>query len=175
MEARNRELDKGDYKGRMTQCIAADCPCKPCWNPHDCGGYGTRNGVYQHIPYMACLTNWVSGCPEADERKPEHKIVRGRCVRCGWRKPPRRDDRPFVRARNRSFHHNLQEMALTGFGVKRLALNEKYETCWTVDYEWCATMRFRNGVVDTVYGYGQKDEPPHFWSDERKSGREKVE
>ena len=84
MLVRDKSLPKSDYKGRPTQALDSLCPCRPCWNPHDCG-YIDSQGKW-HIR-MECATRWNHGCPSV--RDPSHLLPpRVRiCKRCGARKP----------------------------------------------------------------------------------------
>lgn len=34
---RDKMLPKSDYKGRPTEASDELCPCRPCFNAHDCG------------------------------------------------------------------------------------------------------------------------------------------
>jgi len=44
------KLAKG-YKGRPTLAIDKECPCKPCYNPHET------------IYGMVCISSYLTGCP----------------------------------------------------------------------------------------------------------------
>ncbi|MBA7542409.1 hypothetical protein ES705_34730 [subsurface metagenome] len=93
MKVRDRLLDKIEYKGRLTEASDKVCPCRTCWNPHDCG-YRGGNGKWMTVMY--CVTNYKSGCPHDIIRrlpKPIH-IIRAKaggkgqtriCLRCGQR------------------------------------------------------------------------------------------
>ena len=84
MLVRNKMLDKAEYKGRPTEASNRDCPCKPCYSPHDCG-YIAHDGKW--VARMVCLTRHSRGCPA--ERVPIHVYtsVRGKvCLRCGCRR-----------------------------------------------------------------------------------------
>jgi hypothetical protein len=93
MKVRDRLLDKREYKGRLTEAADKICPCRVCWNPHDCG-YRGGNGKWMTV--MRCVTNYKSGCPHDINKKlprPIH-IVRAKagskgqtriCLRCGQR------------------------------------------------------------------------------------------
>lgn len=91
MKVRNRLLDKREYKGRLTEVADKMCPCRVCWNPHDCG-YRAGNGKW--ITVMRCVTNYKSGCPfDANKELPRPiHIIRAKagrrgqtriCLRCG--------------------------------------------------------------------------------------------
>ncbi len=96
MEARDRTEKKTDYKGRPTACCESVCPCRPCWNAHDCGYndrvYRDGNWVSNRwVERMECATRHNDGCP-SPKPEPEHVYVseRGRvCKRCGARRPPK--------------------------------------------------------------------------------------
>jgi len=91
MKVRNRLLNKREYKGRLTGAADKMCPCRICWNPHDCG-YRAGNGRW--ITVMRCVTNYKSGCPFGINKelpRPIH-IIRAKaggkgqtriCLRCG--------------------------------------------------------------------------------------------
>ena len=83
MLVRDKTKRKTEYKGRMTWAVDALCPCRPCFNAHDCG-YNTFLGW--HID-MHCATNWNSGCP-VPRPELEHVFTpHGRvCRRCGARR-----------------------------------------------------------------------------------------
>jgi len=99
MEARDRTQLKTEYKGRLTACCDRSCPCRPCWNPHDCGyeqRVYNRNGLWtsnKHIVHMECATRHNQGCPDLLP-EPEHIYKSDRaniCRRCGY---SRRQSRP---------------------------------------------------------------------------------
>jgi len=91
MKVRDRLLDKREYKGRLTGAADKMCPCRVCWNPHDCG---YRGGNGRWIMVMRCVTNYKSGCPHDINKelpRPTH-IIRAKaggrgqtriCLRCG--------------------------------------------------------------------------------------------
>lgn len=93
MKVRDRLLNKGEYKGRLTEAADKMCPCRVCWNPHDCG-YRGGNGKWMTV--MRCVTNYKSGCPHDIIKrlpKPIH-VIRAKaggkgqtriCLRCGQR------------------------------------------------------------------------------------------
>lgn len=102
MLVRDRTLPKTEYKGRPTEASDNLCPCRPCYNAHDCG-YEQRvydkNGQWvsnKHVAKMECATRYNRGCPHV-KPEPEHIFTpRGRvCKRCHYRKPstqmPRRE------------------------------------------------------------------------------------
>ena len=87
MKVRDLTLKKSEYKGRETDACDAVCPCRPCYNAHDCG-YTNSQG--KQVINMECATRWNCGCPDPMP-KPEHITVgEGRkCKRCGgWKEVP---------------------------------------------------------------------------------------
>ncbi len=82
MLVRDQTKPRTEYKGRPTQAMDANCPCRSCWNPHDCGYINSQGKWYVH---MECATRWNGGCPRPTPQA-EHIIpVRcHRCRRCGW-------------------------------------------------------------------------------------------
>lgn len=85
MKVRDLSLSKTEYKGRLTEALDNFCPCRPCWNAHDCGRLNSQ-GKWEMRMY--CATNWNRGCPPDEERKPTHEIPAGKrkCIRCGAHK-----------------------------------------------------------------------------------------
>lgn len=80
MKVRDRTKSSSEYKGRSTYAIDKYCPCRSCWNSHDCGKF---EGGRWHAN-MACATNYNTGCPNPLP-EPQH-IWKGKtCVRCGAR------------------------------------------------------------------------------------------
>ena len=86
MNVRDKSLPKTDYKGHEGWALDQFCPCRPCWNMHDCGHLNSQ-GKWQS--FWHCATNWNSGCP--DDNEPVHLFPEGKrkCVRCGAPKPKR--------------------------------------------------------------------------------------
>lgn len=94
MKVRDGMFKKTEYKGRETDAAHEDCPCMPCYNAHDCGGYKTiyttdpaTGRVRQRAEWnveMRCATRENGGCPHP-RGTPEHiYTARGRkCKRCG--------------------------------------------------------------------------------------------
>ena len=86
-------MDKREYKGRLTEAADKICPCRVCWNPHDCG---YRGGSGKWMTVMRCVTNYKNGCSFDINKKlprPVH-IIRAKaggkgqtrvCLRCGQR------------------------------------------------------------------------------------------
>lgn len=83
MIVRNLTLKKTDYKGHPCYASGGFCPCRPCFNPHDCT---PPNPVYSKKAYsdiFHCATNWSSGCPQP-KPEPTHEFNRqGYCKKCG--------------------------------------------------------------------------------------------
>lgn len=86
-----RDRTKTEYKGRLTDALDEFCPCRRCYNPHDCG---YRNSVGRWIINMQCLTRYHSGCPDPKPKpvhiikcKPERRRsdLAVKCYRCGQR------------------------------------------------------------------------------------------
>jgi hypothetical protein len=77
---RDRSLPASEYKGRPTQCCDSLCPCRPCWNAHDCG-YRNYGGW---VTRMECATRYNNGCP-SPKPEPSHQANKAgtRCIRCG--------------------------------------------------------------------------------------------
>lgn len=84
MKVRDRTMLATGYKGRPTDALDSECPCRACYNAHDCG-YGAYGG---HVVAMECATRWNNGCPNPLPT-PKHVFtsVRGKvCRRCGGRR-----------------------------------------------------------------------------------------
>lgn len=82
MKVRDRLLDKREYKGRLTEAVNEMCPCRICWNAHDCG---YRGGNGEWIVVMRCVKNYKNGCPHNINKKlprPIH-IIRAKAGRKG--------------------------------------------------------------------------------------------
>lgn len=80
MEVRNRLFKLADPLGRLTDATDEECPCRPCFHPHDFG-YRPQQGGY--IIQMRCLTREKGGCP-TEKPAPEHFYTKsGTCKRCG--------------------------------------------------------------------------------------------
>ena len=60
MKVRDRTYKVTDYKGRWTEAVDAECPCRRCYNAHDCG-YRRTDGIW--VTSMECATNHSNGCP----------------------------------------------------------------------------------------------------------------
>lgn len=78
---RDKTKSKTEYKGRDTYAVNPECPCRSCWNSHDCGRI---NSVGKWVACVHCATNWNSGCPSAFTTRHMIKNNRSRkCSRCG--------------------------------------------------------------------------------------------
>ncbi|OPZ82971.1 MAG: hypothetical protein BWY76_02505 [bacterium ADurb.Bin429] len=90
---------RGSFRRRPTRVVDKDCPCRPCYHPHD---FGESDHTGNHYPDLRCATNCNHGCPTPNAGKvnalghpilpyptPEHVYSgRGRvCKRCGFRRP----------------------------------------------------------------------------------------
>ncbi len=84
MIVRDRTQPKTKYKGRPTDARDELCPCRPCYNAHDCG---RRNTVGQWRPDMQCATRYNGGCPDNLRKTEPSHVYRGPrgkvCLRCG--------------------------------------------------------------------------------------------
>ncbi len=69
MRVRDKLLPKSEYLGRPTEACDRQCPCRPCFHPHDCG-HIDFNGKW--IVNMRCVTRDNSGCPNI-KPAPEHR------------------------------------------------------------------------------------------------------
>lgn len=90
MQVRDHTLPKTEYKGRPTEASDEMCPCRPCYNAHDCSdpvrvydkqGRWVKNKT---VPKMECATRWNKGCP-SPKPDPEHifpTMRAGQCKRC---------------------------------------------------------------------------------------------
>ena len=95
MKVRDRMHKLSEYKGRLTDACDALCPCRPCFNAHDCG---TPKRVYddkgrwvsnKYVPDMQCATRHNNGCSQP-KLEPEHIYTSNRartCKRCGAQRP----------------------------------------------------------------------------------------
>jgi len=83
MLVRDRSKPKRDYKGRPTEAAGVECPCRPCWHPHDCG-HIRPGGVGGWVTRMECATRFNNGCPDPMP-EPQHDFGKARvfCRRCG--------------------------------------------------------------------------------------------
>lgn len=90
MKVRDQALSPKEYKGRPTEALDSLCPCRPCWNAHDCGHINSQG---KWVILMHCATNWNSGCPSEENRKPTHEFPAGkrRCIHCGAAKPKKQE------------------------------------------------------------------------------------
>ena len=83
MIVRDLTNPKSDYKGRPCYAVGAFCPCRPCYNPHDCTPPNPAYSKKVYSETFHCACNWNTGCPQP-KLKPAHDLNRqGRCRRCG--------------------------------------------------------------------------------------------
>ena len=61
MLVRDLTLKASEYKGRPTHALGGECPCRPCFNAHDCGRFNSYTG--KHETRMECATRYSNGCP----------------------------------------------------------------------------------------------------------------
>lgn len=96
IEVRDRLKHRNEYKGRPTLAVDEYCPCRVCYNPHDCGH---RSSDGEWIQSMHCAKNFNDGCPSTFP-VPTH-IVRNlnlvmkgirKCLRCARMIDLQRDD-----------------------------------------------------------------------------------
>jgi len=81
MLVRDKTKLKTEYKGRLTWAYDSLCPCRSCFNAHDCG-YWNSQGKW--VVDMHCVTNRNSGCPNPLPEPTHIFMERGRvCKRCG--------------------------------------------------------------------------------------------
>ena len=81
-----RDKSRTGYKGRIGWALDELCPCRPCFNMHDCG-YTNSQGKW--VLHMHCATSWNKGCPDDIDRIPAHIYTSPRsrvCLRCGQHK-----------------------------------------------------------------------------------------
>ena len=83
MIVRNLELKKTDYKGHPCYAVDSECPCLPCYNPHDCTPPNPAYSKKVYSDTFHCATNWNTGCPQP-KPEPIHNLNRQkRCKKCG--------------------------------------------------------------------------------------------
>lgn len=83
MIVRDLTLSKSDYKGHPCHVSEMNCPCRPCYNCHDCTppDWSRSEKVYSDTFY--CAVRWNKGCPDP-KPEPVHTLNRlKRCIRCG--------------------------------------------------------------------------------------------
>jgi len=71
LKVRDKTETLKDYKGRWTYAVDKMCPCRPCYNAHDCGY--SAGGTGEWVISMHCATNYNKGCPQPHP-KPQHII-----------------------------------------------------------------------------------------------------
>jgi len=85
-----RDKLQNGYKGHAVECPDKYCPCRPCFNVHDCGYF--LHGKY--VERFVCATNFNEGCPQnefGEYLRPTHvlsvktrrKGMVKKCHRCG--------------------------------------------------------------------------------------------
>lgn len=81
MKVRDHTINAKEYKGRWTDASDRYCPCRSCYDVHDCGYCNSRG---DRIVSMECVTRYNRGCPDI---KPEPKHILSKygtiCKRCG--------------------------------------------------------------------------------------------
>ena len=83
MLIRDRTLNRTEYKGRWTDARDGQCPCRPCFNAHNCQRDPER--YYSH-PDMRCATRENGGCPQPiPEAIHVYRVMGKVCRRCGHR------------------------------------------------------------------------------------------
>jgi len=72
-----------DRDGRPCEAMDRECPCRPCYQPHDIRGINSQGKVESRI---RCITRDNHGCP--DDRQAVHTYARTGyvCKGCGVRK-----------------------------------------------------------------------------------------
>ena len=81
MLVRNKQYKFSDVLGGWTDALNEECPCRPCYHPHDYG-YSTNSDGY--CVWMRCLTREQGNCPNITP-EPEHVYTKkgNVCKRCG--------------------------------------------------------------------------------------------
>lgn len=86
MKVRDHTEKVTEYKGHWTFAVDSSCPCRSCYNTHDCTPPNGEHSSKIYSDVFHCATNWNNGCPTP---KPEPKHVlspHGRvCKRCKQR------------------------------------------------------------------------------------------
>lgn len=77
----DRTKKPNEGEGRWTYVRSALCPCRPCYNPRDCGHYNTQG---KWVTQVECATRQNNGCP-LPPLKPKHVFAAQGlpCKRCG--------------------------------------------------------------------------------------------
>jgi hypothetical protein len=85
--ARDKTLPKTEYKGHPCYAIDPTCPCKPCFNCHDCTPPNPAYSKKMYSDTFHCASNWNMGCPQPIP-EPVHILNSKRnCKRCGTHVP----------------------------------------------------------------------------------------
>lgn len=83
MIVRDLTLKKTEYKGHPCYASGAFCPCRPCYDAHDCNPPDPRYSKKVYSDTFSCAVNHNNGCPQPLP-EPTHILNRlGRCKRCG--------------------------------------------------------------------------------------------
>ena len=71
-----------EYEGRWTYVRSALCPCRPCYNPRDCGHYNSQG---KWVTQVECATRQNHGCPLPPLKPTKHVFAAQGlpCKRCG--------------------------------------------------------------------------------------------
>ena len=82
MIARDLTKLKSDYKGHPCFVIDSKCPCRPCYNCHDCTPPNPVHTKEIYSSIFHCATNWNKGCPDLIP-EPNHILnTQKTCKRC---------------------------------------------------------------------------------------------
>jgi len=74
---------KTDYKGKPCYAVDKECPCRSCYNCHDCTPPNREHSKKIYSDVFYCATNWNNGCP-SPKPEPVHDFNKQkRCRRCG--------------------------------------------------------------------------------------------
>ena len=83
MIVRDLTKPKADYKGHPCYASDAECPCRPCYNCHDCSPPDRRYSNKVYSDTFECAVRHNNGCPQP-KLEPVHTLNRlERCIRCG--------------------------------------------------------------------------------------------
>ena len=85
MIVRNHLLGKKEYKGRSCHAVDQVCPCRPCYNCHDCGH---SDSYYGWVESFQCAVNYNTGCPQP-KPEPQHILNKQRYCKCCRIKVPK--------------------------------------------------------------------------------------
>ena len=83
MIVRDLTLKKTDYKGHPCYAVDKVCPCRACYNCHDCIPPNPTYSKKVYSDIFHCASNWNKGCPQP-KLESNHILNRqGKCRRCG--------------------------------------------------------------------------------------------